>query len=450
MERNHDLMSPARSSLLDLVRTVDFLRRSALWVQVLIGMVLGIVVGILLGPDTGWVREDLANQIGLWLALPGNLFLRLIQSVVVALVMSSIIVGLASGEDDTALKRVGVRVIPFFIVTTVIACIIGVVVAGVIQPGQYIDAGLIAGVEAEEGIGPSVGAADTFQPTSVPEQIVELIPGNFVVAVFHQNMLQIVVFSVLVGIALIKVSREHKDILLRFFEAMQAIAMKVVAWAMVIAPLAVFGLLAQITIQVGTSAILSMGIYVGTVLLGLLILLAVYLIIVRVVAGIGPVEFLSKARDAMLLAFSTSSSAAVMPLSIKTAEEGLGVRDSISKLVIPLGATVNMAGTALYQVAAAVFLTQVYQVELTTESLIVLIVTVVGASIGSPASPGVGIIILATVLTRIGVPAEGIALIIGVDRILDMSRTAVNLTGDLVACVVTERWIGEEPAGEHP
>jgi Na+/H+-dicarboxylate symporter len=339
---------------------------------------------------------------------------------------------------------------PFFIVTTVIACIIGVVVAGVIQPGQYIEAGLIAGVETGNGIEPSVGAADTFQPTSVPEQIVELIPDNFVVAVFHQNMLQIVVFSVLVGIALVKVSSEHKDILLRFFEAMQAIAMKVVAWAMVIAPLAVFGLLAQITIQVGTSAILSMGVYVGTVLLGLLLLLAVYLIIVRVVAGIGPVEFLSKARDAMLLAFSTSSSAAVMPLSIKTAEEELGVRDSISKLVIPLGATVNMAGTALYQVAAAVFLTQVYQVELTTESLVVLIVTVVGASIGSPASPGVGIIILATVLTRIGVPAEGIALIIGVDRILDMSRTAVNLTGDLVACVVTERWIGEEPAGQYP
>jgi len=174
-------------------------------------------------------------------------------------------------------------------------------------------------------------------------------------------------------------------------------------------------------------------------------LLGFYLTVVLIVAGVRPSKFLSRVREVQLLAFSTSSSAAVMPLSIKTAEEKLGVQSSTADFIVPLGATINMDGTALYQVVAAVFLTQVFGVELSSGELLLLITTTIGASIGSPSTPGVGIVILATILTNIGVPASGIALIIGVDRILDMSRTAINVTGDLTACVVMDRWLPSKP-----
>jgi Na+/H+-dicarboxylate symporter len=171
-------------------------------------------------------------------------------------------------------------------------------------------------------------------------------------------------------------------------------------------------------------------------------MLCVYLVIVFVVSGMTPWRFLKSARDVQLLAFSTSSSAAVMPLTIKTAEERLGVRSSIAQFLVPLGTTVNMDGTALYQGAATVFLAQVFGIDLSLGALVLVVVTTVGASIGSPATPGVGIVILATVLGTVGIPASGIALIIGVDRILDMSRTAINVTGDLTACTVMDRWVG--------
>jgi len=217
--------------------------------------------------------------------------------------------------------------------------------------------------------------------------------------------------------------------------------MKIVSWAMVLAPIAVFGLIAQVTIKIGFDAIVGMSVYVGTVLLGLLVLLTFYLAIILLITRQNPWHFLVKIRDAQLLAFSTSSSAAVMPLSMKTAQESLGVRPSIAQFIIPIGATVNMDGTALYQVIAAIFLTEVFGVDLTSGSLILLMATTVGASIGAPSTPGVGIVILATILQGIGVPASGIALILGVDRILDMCRTAVNVTGDLTASVVMEKWI---------
>jgi Na+/H+-dicarboxylate symporter len=217
--------------------------------------------------------------------------------------------------------------------------------------------------------------------------------------------------------------------------------MKIVSWAMALAPAAVFGLLAKVSIEIGFEAIVGMAVYIATVLLGLVLLFCVYLIIVGVLARRKPWHFAAAIREVQLLAFSTSSSAAVMPLSMKTAQTRLGVRPAIAQFIVPLGATVNMDGTALYQIIAAIFLTQVYHIDLTTSQLLLLSVTTIGASIGSPSTPGVGIVILATVVQSIGVPAEGIALIIGVDRILDMSRTAINVTGDLTACVVMDHWL---------
>jgi Na+/H+-dicarboxylate symporter len=225
--------------------------------------------------------------------------------------------------------------------------------------------------------------------------------------------------------------------------------MTVVRWAMRLAPLAVFGLMAQLTSRLGLDALLGMGVYVGTVLGGLLILLVFYLGVAWVLGKRNPVAFLRAIKDVQLLAFSTSSSAAVMPLSMKTAEETLGIRPSISQFVIPLGATINMDGTALYQGVATVFLAQVFGLDLSVGQIGLVVVTAVAASIGTPATPGVGIVILSMVLGAAGVPLAGIGLIIGVDRILDMSRTALNVTGDLTAASVLDRFSSATPASEQ-
>jgi len=230
--------------------------------------------------------------------------------------------------------------------------------------------------------------------------------------------------------------------LLDLLGSLQEVCMTVVRWAMLLAPFAVFGLLAQLTAKIGLEALAGMAVYVLTVLLGLLMLMAVYLALALLVAHKRPLQFLSSVRELLLLAFSTSSSAAVMPLSIRTAEEKLGVRPSVAQFIVPLGATINMDGTALYQGVATIFLAQVFGIEIGMAGMLLVVATSIGASIGAPATPGVGIVILALVLGSVGVPPSGIALILGVDRILDMSRTAVNVCGDQVASLVMDQWVG--------
>jgi Na+/H+-dicarboxylate symporter len=256
-------------------------------------------------------------------------------------------------------------------------------------------------------------------------------------------MLAFVILAGFYGIALVTIPQSVAKPFLDLMIALQEIAMKVVSWAMKLAPYAVFGLLCDIMIRVGLDAITGMAVYMGTVLLGLVLLGVFYLVIVLIFGRMSPAKFMQSTREALLLAFSTSSSAAVIPLSLKIADDELGVAPPVSKFVIPLGATINMGGTALYQVCAAVFLTQVFGIDLSVGALVTLIATAVGASIGSPSTPGVGIVILATILQGIGVPSAGIALIIGVDRILDMSRTAINVAGDLTACVIMDRLLPE-------
>jgi Na+/H+-dicarboxylate symporter len=231
--------------------------------------------------------------------------------------------------------------------------------------------------------------------------------------------------------------------------SLQEVCMTVVRWAMWLAPIAVFGLLAQLTAKLGLHALLGMAVYVATVLLGLLLMFVFYLVVIFAVARVTPSSFVRSVRDVLLLAFSTSSSAAVMPLSIKTAEEKLRVRPSVSQFIIPLGATINMNGTALYQGVAAIFLAQIYGIEIGLGGMALIIMTSVGASVGAPATPGVGIVILSLVLGTVGIPAAGIALIMGVDRILDMSRTAINVAGDLVAAKLMDRWVGGKSSPEE-
>lgn len=420
--------------------------RTHLWMQVVVAMVFGIGLGLLLSPSgVALVSNEVAYGFAQWVALPGQLFLAMIQMVVIPLVLSSIILGIASSGDSSFLKKVGLRIAPYFVMTTTIAVVLGIIMVTLLSPGNFIDAEL---VQSMVGDTPHTVTSAGVERTniSLPEHIVRLVPANPSKSLLDKDMLAIVIYAIFIGVALLALEKRQNKLILDLLSSVQALTLKIVNWAMIIAPLAVFGLLCDITIRIGVDAILGMSVYVATVMLGLLLLLGVYVLIVMFVAGKSPREFLGAIREPQLLAFSTSSSAAVMPLSMKTAHEKLGVRQSIAQFVIPLGATVNMDGTALYQVVAAVFLTQVFGIDLSLSDLLLLTATTIGASIGSPSTPGVGIVILATILQGIGVPPTGIALILGVDRILDMCRTTVNVSGDLTACVVMDRWIGKELA----
>ncbi len=421
--------------------------KGRLWLQVLIAMLLGLLTGIILGPTVGWVAPPTAATIGSWLALPGQLFLALIQMIVIPLVFASIIRGLAASEDLDQLRRTGLRVVLYFIATTALAIVIGLILALIIEPGRFVDS---AAVRATIGTAASPGGTAPATPAfaELPQKLLTLLPSNPLSSMVENDMLRVVIFAIVVGIALVMMAPTQSRPLLDLLGSLQEVCMTVVRWAMLLAPLAVFGLLAQLTAKIGLDALLGMAVYVATVLLGLLLLLGVYLLIVTFAARRNPLDFLRSVREVLLLAFSTSSSAAVMPLSIKTAEEKLGVRPSISQFVIPLGATINMNGTALYQGVAAIFLAQVYGIDIGIGGLTLIVITAVGASIGTPATPGVGIVILAMVLSTVGVPPAGIALIMGVDRILDMSRTALNVSGDLVASLLMDRWVGSSKTAE--
>lgn len=436
---NESMRLPLRS-LGELHAQLTGFLRARLWLQVLVAMFLGVAAGIAMGPGSGWLAPATAQTVTSWLALPGQIFLALIQMIVIPLVVASVVLGMAAGGGVDQLRRTGVRAVAFFLATTVAAVIIGLTLALLIRPGAFVDSSLLAQVGAAAQ---AVDAPRTPGLVDLPAKIVELVPSNPLRAGLEQNMTQVVLFAALLGIALMSLAREQARPLLDLLRAVQAVTMVVVHWAMYLVPVAVFGLLAQITTRLGLDALLGVGVYVITVLLGLALVLCMYLAVFSLKRRQSPLVFLRAAREALLLAFSTSSSAAVMPVSLRTAEDKLGVPASIAQFVIPLGTTINMAGTALYQAVATIFLAQVYQVDIGLGGLVLIVVLAVGASIGSPGTPGVGIVILAMLLGAIGIPASGIALIIGVDRILDMSRTTVNVTGDLIACTLLSPAVSE-------
>lgn len=406
--------------------------RSRLWLQVLVAMFAGMATGMLIGPTAGWLDPATAHSLANWLAMPGYLFLSMVQMIVIPLVIASIIIGMTSSGDMQQLRSIGWRAVLFFLLTTLVAVMIGLAVVLLIQPGLYMGQGMASDVAV---------AAQAQAPVlaELPTQLVSIIPTNPLQASVEQNMLQVVVFAIFVGVALVTMAPKQAGPLIDLLGAIQEVSMVVVRWAMYLVPLAVFGLMAQLSARMGLDALLGMGVYVLTVLIALLLALVFYLVVYAVMRQRSPWQFLRESRDVLLLAFSTSSSAAVMPLTIRTAEERLDVRKSVSRFVIPLGTTINMAGTALYQVIATLFLAQVFQVDVGLSALLLVVVLAVGASIGSPGTPGIGIVILAMLLGSVGIPAEGIALIIGVDRILDMSRTTLNVTGDLIAASVIDQ-----------
>lgn len=441
-------LAPLRRLVTDLERLVD----THLWARVLVGLFAGILLGVLLGPDAGLVAPAYAVPIATWLALPGLLFLALVQMIVVPLVFASVVRGLAGGENVDQLRQLGLRGAAFFIVTTALATVVGLALGSWIAPGRFVDsASLRSSLVPVESI--VSAATDTVAVPTLqrgPELLIGLLPTNPLASMVGGEMLQVILFAFIVGIALVNLAPEKSAPLFDLLGSLQEVSMTVVSWAMRLAPFAVFGLMTRLTSTVGLDVLAGMSVYMLTVLLGLAIMMGLFVALVAAFARIGPRRFLSTIRDVFLLAFSTSSSAAVMPLSIETAEDKLGVDPSVARFLIPLGATINMNGTALYQGVATVFLAQVFSIDLTIGGLAIVVATAVSASIGSPATPGAGIVILAMVLEGVGIPTTGIALILGVDRILDMSRTAVNVTGDLTACVVIQSFSGRSTEAASP
>ncbi|TVQ80841.1 MAG: dicarboxylate/amino acid:cation symporter, partial [Bradymonadales bacterium] len=343
-------------SLKAMSRHLKSLVRERLWLQVLVGMFLGVLMGLALSPEINWVEYNNAKALVEWIALPGQIFLALIQMIVIPLVMASIVRGISASDNLEQLKSIGLKSVFFFVTATILSICIGIGLCLLIGPGHFIHGKSLPPEEAS----PEVGAP----MESLPQLIFRIIPSNPLSSMIEFEMLPVVFFSAVVGIALLSLRRDQSALLLSLFAAIQEVCMVVVKGAMRLAPLAVFGLMSQAVFRVGFEALVGLSAYVACVLLGLLILMGGYLLFVQLVIRRAAWVFLRDMRELLLLAFSTSSSAAVMPLSIKTAEDRFQVRPSISQFVIPLGATINMTGTSLYQGVATVFLAQVFGVDL--------------------------------------------------------------------------------------
>jgi Na+/H+-dicarboxylate symporter len=409
--------------------------RTKLWAQVLIGLLLGILVGALLGPDLDLIPRQLALTISDWLVLPGRLFMGLISISLVTLVFASIVQGVTSPKSGAQLAAIGSKLGFLIIFTTTLAAFVGIALARWLKPGSYIKA---FQAEAKDSTLPK----QEITLNSLPEFLTNMIPTNPLDAFAQADMMAVVILALLFGFACRQANPEKIKTFLSFLEGMLEIVMLMVRWAMMLTPYAVFGLMAKLVTEVGFSTLSGLSMYMLTVLIGLLFLLCVYLVLVATLGKYNPLEFLKTIAPVQLLAFSTSSSAAVMPLSIETATQKLKVPSNVADVVIPLGATVNMAGTALYQAVAIIFLAQMFGIDLSIGEQVALVMTLVLTSVGAPGTPGVSIAILATVATKFGIPISGMVLIIGVDRILDMCRTVVNVTGDLTAAVLL-RHVGE-------
>ena len=425
---------------------ITYLIRKKLWAQVLVALFLGLVFGILLGPEAGIVGKDTAKLITEWLAIPAHLFLRIIQMIIIPLIFASIIRGLTSSGSLEQLQKLGLGVAVYFVATTTIALTIGIVVVTTIEPGNFIDGSLIRESFDIKDAGPVENPELTMQ--DIPQSIVSLVPSNPLTSFMSGEMLSIIIFALIVGVSMISLPQQSSKPILDLLESVQKITMKIVSWAMRLAPFAAFGLMAGITSKLGLSALTGLGAYMATVIIGLFAMMLVYIIIIKIFARRPLFSTFSMMREPQLLAFSTSSSAAVMPLSIRTAEDRMKIRAKISQFIIPLGATINMDGTALYQIIAVFFLAQLFNIDLSFTTILLIAVTALAASIGAPSAPGTGIVILSTILIAAGIPPVGVVILLGVDRVLDMTRTMVNVTGDLTACLFFDKRIKAEDLPE--
>ena len=419
----------------------------------LAGMLFGIIAAI-----AGWAQFTAD-----WITPFGTIFINSLKLIGVPLVLGSLVTGVVSMSDIKSLSRVGARSIAIFVTTTAIAATIGLSLVNLIRPGDQVPAELQ--IELQETYSAEAGVSDE-RLTEVRERgplafLVNLIPENFLASASdNANMLQVIIVAIVIGVGLLKLEPDKAKPLVDLFDSLASLVIRLVGLIMLMAPLGVFALIAgTITKLVGddpsriTQLLGALGLYAVTVLIGLLIqVLIVYGALLKFFTSLDIRTFLKGIAPAQLVAFSTSSSGATLPVTMERVEQKLGVSERVSSFVLPLGATINMDGLAVYQGVAAVFIAQSLGIDLSVGAQLTIIFTVVLASIATPAVPGAGLVMLIIVLESVGLPIAGIGLVLGLDRILDMIRTAVNVTGDAIVAVVVasaEGEIGEANIDEY-
>ena len=408
--------------------------------KIIIGLVLGLIFGVLAAAN-GW-----GGFTTNWIAPFGKIFINLLKLIAVPLVLSSLITGVASLSDLKKLSRIGGKTITIYIVTTAISVTIGLVSVNLLKPGDTIPEDMKVKLQEtyKSAASGKLEAADQIKERRPLQPIVDMVPSNFFSSASNnRNMLQVVFVALIIGIALIQIPKNKAKPVLDFMEGINDLVIKLVDNIMLMAPIGVFALIADtITSIAGDNLnnvlelLSALGFYMLVVIIGLTIqMVFTYTAVLKIFSNMSLKKFYQGIAPAQLLAFSTSSSAATLPVTMERCEDELGVSEEVSSFVLPLGATINMDGTALYQAVAAVFIAQTLGMDLTLGAQLTIVLTAVLASIGTAAVPGAGIIMLIIILEAIGVPSAGIALILGVDRILDMMRTVTNVTGDASVAV---------------
>jgi len=414
------------------------MKKLALHWKILLGMLAGVLFALLL-TNFGWG----ALFIGDWIKPFGTIFISSLKLIAIPLILAALIKGIADLKDISSLSKMGVRTIFTYVVTTVIAVSIGLTVVSLIQPGKTInDDTRTELIEAYGGDADAKLQAAQAQRESGPLQaLIDLVPSNIVSAASsNRNMLQVIFFAVFFGICLILIPEEKAKTVKDFFEGLNEVILKMVDLIMLAAPFGVFALMAALVVEAPSPDLFAaLAMYGMSVVFGLLLMVVFYIVLVKVFTKKSPKFFLQGIAPAQLLAFSTSSSAATLPVTMERVTEHLGVEEEVSSFVLPIGATINMDGTSLYQAVAAVFIAQAFGMDLSFGTQLGIIATATLASIGSAAVPGAGMVMLVGVLGYAGIPEAGLALIFAVDRPLDMCRTVINVTGDATVSMLVAK-----------
>lgn len=386
-------------------------------VKILIALVLSVIVGLIAG-------EEALPFINWWIAPIGTIFINLIKMVIVPIVFFSLVVGMTSIGDTRKLGRIGVRTVVIYLVTTAIAIIIGFGISGILHPGMGLQIASDAVVKVKEA-------------PSIMQVFVEMIPTSPVDSMAKAQILPVIVFSLFVGVGILQVGGERSELLIKIFDACAEVSYKIIGMVMSVAPFGVFALLLPVVAKNGPSVLLPLISVIACVAVGCIIhAVCVYSAMAKVFAKMSPIKFFKGMSEAMLVAFTTCSSAAALPVNMKNTKEKLGVPSEVSSFVLPLGATINMDGTALYMGVCSLFIANVFGIDLTMGQMGMIVLTGTLASIGTAGVPGAGLIMLAMVLQSVSLPMEGLALVAGIDRVLDMFRTCLNITGDGAVAVV--------------
>lgn len=417
--------------------------------KILLGMALGLVFGMIC------IQFPVLSGFTIDFIKPfGTIFIRSLKMITVPLVLASLIIGVANIGDISKLSRMGGKTLVIFIITTVISITIGLSLVAVVKPGYALPEETrtnlmeLYNANAEN----QISAAENVKSRGPLEPLIQMVPDNiFLAATDNRSMLQVVFFALIVGIALLQIPKEKGVTLLSFFNGVNDVVIKIVEFIMKLAPFGVFALIAPLIIEIAgddpsqaLSLLLALFWYMITVVIGLFaMMILVYPLLLRYFSKIRYAEFFKGMRPAMLLGFSTSSSTATLPVTMERVEKHLGVSEEVSSFVLPLGATINMNGTSLYQGVSAVFIAQALGLDLSIASQVMIVLTATLAAVGTAGVPGAGMVMLVVVLEAVGIPAAGIALIMAPERLLDMVRTMVNITGDAAVAVVVASTEGE-------